>query len=654
MPRKAPKTRSPADTDTPVQGGEGLTVTQHITACLKEAEDARRTRLARNRINRDMYLGEQDFSYKQAGQSTEFLPKVAMAAEQMSAFIKKGLLSFGDWFSAEFGAGVPVIISPEQVREIIKCHLNTIITTNNKKTNFAVLLSDTIKSGLLESLMVLKVHGYMESERTFKIEPGEPIVNADFTVEYPENLVASTQKVWRPRIDLVRSEDYYPDPTGRGLYEIHEVERDFSSVVAMAEAGIYDIEVVNQIKEDYEKESDAKRSAKERGQDEALTPDFRRTIVITEYWGNLLDADGRLAENNILAAMANRKYLIRKPEPNPFWHGESPFVCSSILRVPHSVWHKALYDHAAQLNIALNELFNLMLDGGLAQVWGIKQIRVDALSDPSQISGGIPQGTTLSVKDTLPVGAKVMEQVSEGEVPPDAKAIYEMLQSEFAQAALSNELKLGGLPQRNTLATEIVSQDQAQAITMESIIADIESTLLADTLRKLWLTILQNADDLAGSAVVSAIGPAGALTLARLTQEQRFVLFNNCSFKVFGLSETLNKAKDFQKLMALLQAITVNPMLLQAFFTRYSPDKIIQLSMKALNINPTRIANTEAEAAALPQLMAQLPIFMEMAGGSRNPNTNSAAPSAGAVGDSQLPAEINQQVNPMTGMTANQ
>ena len=654
MPRKPVKKKTAADTDVAVSADEDLTVIQHILACRKEADDARKGRLKKNRLNMDMFLGEQDFSYKQPGQSTEFLPKLPVAVEQMSAFIKRGLLQFGDWFSAENGKGAPVVLTPEQIRELMKCYLRKIVTTNNKYTTFPTLMTDAVKSGLLEALIILKVHGYMAPERTFSIEPGEPIIDPEtFNVQYTEQLVGTEKSVWRPRIDLVRTEDYYPDPTGRGLYEIHEVERDISAVVEMAEAGIYDASVIAQIEEDFVKESDQKRSEAQRGQTESSAPEFRKRIVITEYWGSLLNSRGRVTERNIVCAIANRKYLIRKPEPNPFWHGESPFVCGSILRVPHSVWHKALYDHAAQLNIALNELFNLMLDGGLAQVWGIKQLRINDLVDPGQVSGGIPQGVTLSVKNTLPYGMKVMEQVSEGEVPPDAKAIYEMLQSEFAQASLSNELKLGGFPQRNVKATEVVEQSQAQAMTLDSVIADIENEVMSNTLRKFWLTILQNADDLDSADVVSALGVQGAFVLARLTQEQRFVLFHNCAFHVYGLSETLGKARDFQKLMALLQVISVNPLMLQAFFTRYSPDRALEVAMKALNLNPANLQRTEAEQQGMAEQLKSLPMFMQMAGGAKNENTGSMAPSMGTVGESGLPGEINQMVNPATGMTGN-
>ena len=101
-----------------------------------------------------------------------------------------------------------------------------------------------------------------------------------------------------------------------------------------------------------------------------------------------------------------------------------PGVSFAMIRVVYGT-HATSY--AAQINFAINEMYNLILDGGISAVWGIKQLRVDDLEDPKQIEGGIQQGTTLWVKNTLPHNGKVLETVTEGNVPPDSMAILEML-----------------------------------------------------------------------------------------------------------------------------------------------------------------------------------------------------------------------------------
>ena len=103
-----------------------------------------------------------------------------------------------------------------------------------------------------------------------------------------------------------------------------------------------------------------------------------------------------------------------------------------------------------------------MLDGGIAAVWGIKQLRIEDLEDPSQIEDGIKQGMTLAVKQTLPHNAKVLETVSEGEVPKESMAVFEYLNKEFTSAAMTNELKLGALPPKQVRLLSALESSQSQ------------------------------------------------------------------------------------------------------------------------------------------------------------------------------------------------
>ena len=56
--------------------GADLTVITATKGYKREAMDARRTRMKQNLENRRAFLGLQDWSHKQRGQSREFLPKV--------------------------------------------------------------------------------------------------------------------------------------------------------------------------------------------------------------------------------------------------------------------------------------------------------------------------------------------------------------------------------------------------------------------------------------------------------------------------------------------------------------------------------------------------------------------------------------------------
>jgi len=648
MPRRRPPNPTngtpPEGADRPVEVGDRLTVLRALDACKREAEEAKRSRMAKTLMNLRAFLGEQDWTYKQAGQSTEFLPKTAIALEQLSQFIKRALTQFGAWFSVEVPPMSP--LAAQDVHDLLRCALDWLPNGPGHHTNVELRLSDAVKLGALSSLMILKVHGFRVPERTFVAERGTPLMPME---PAPMRLRATETQPWRLAIDVVRPEDYFPDPTGRHLYEIHTVERDLHEVQAFADQGIYDPAVVEQLVGDFTKQTETWQRAHAQNQDPSGAPDFRKRVVIDEFWGNLLNAEGRIVARNIVCARANERYLLRPPEPNPWWHGESPFVVAPLIRVPGSVWHKALYDDVVPLNLALNELFNLMLDGGIASVWGTRQIRMDWLEDPRQVSGGIPQGATLAVKAEIPQGSKVLENLTEGRVPPEAVEMYRIAEREFQAGSLTNDLKLGFLPPRQIKATEAVMAEQSSAVTLDGMVADIERELIQPLLEKAWKALLQHLDLVDGAMVLHALGPRAALALARLSPAERYAqMAQGCHFRVHGLSATLGKVRDFQKLAAMMQLVSMSPLLLQAFAQRFSADKVLTHLMKTLNVNPEHLEQTPEELAAQPQRLAQLPAFQGLVG--------AAGPRAGATEGAMaqpepaIPAEIAQMANPMTGL----
>ena len=605
----------------------------------EEAESARRTRLAKNHRNWDIYMGNIDWSHKTEGQSTEHLPKMANSAEQMTAFIRRALTQFGPWFQMDMPRNS--ILTPEQARALLMRFLNKLSLARGENIDFATVLGDAVKQALMESLIILKVHGCYHKEHSFRVEPGDPLAGIDDTLAKDEH------NVWRLRIDLVSCDDYLPDPTGRNLYKIHEVERDWNDVWNMTkgDGAIYDKKIVERIYDEMEADESKRLKARHRGQDEANSPRRRKRIKVQEVWGTLLGTDGRPIHENVVMAIANERHVIREPEPisDIFWSGQDPFVVAPVVRVPHSTWHKALYDNVANLNLALDELFNLILDGAISSVWGVRQVREHWLADPRQVSNGIPQGATLIVNEDAPLDGKVVEQVTEGQVPPEALATFNIVDREQLQASLSNDVRLGNLPQRQVKATEISAAESNSSILLDGFTGDLERGVIVKVLEKSWLCVMQYADDIPARDVVEAVGVGAAFKLSRMSEATRYAMFaGDMAFKAHGLSATLARAREFQKLMAMNQGVATNPLLLQAYLRRFSGDKMLTHIMRSLNINPEDLEQSEDEIAAQDETMREVGSLAQITGG----GTPVGAGDAGASAKS----EINQDAAPTSGV----
>jgi len=528
---------------------------------LEESKWAKRDRMEKNKVNFDTFHLRQDYSHKIPGQSREFLPKQAMAVEQITSFFQQGLIDLDEWFKV---TPCPGVVDPLFTEN----EISLLLQRQLDKTDFYTRVGDAIKLGLLGGVMIAKVHGrwvkYPQYYTTEKFEGDK----------FKKQLMRADKKQWELRIDLLRQEDYDIDPQagfrGKPLYECQTNYLDMAEVVALSEGpnAIYDKKVVEllsmAVTEDAEQNF---KKAREVGQNQMAYNNFRQRIKVVECWGDIIDpVTGHLLHENCTWTVANDTFILQEPTPNPFWHGESPFIASPIIRVPFSVWHKALMDAPTRLNIAQNELFNLLLDGGLMATHGIKQVRTDWLEDISEIENGIPPGKTLRVNSMCPAGAKVLERVDTATVGQDSLSVYNLLNSEFMQGALTNDLRMGTMPARAVKATEVVEASQTITSVFNGVAKVVEFDFITKILGKSWMTVLQHMDDLNTAEVQDLISADRANAIAAVSPEDRFAKSaTGHKFDVFGVSSILGKMQDFRKLTSMLQTVGGNQMMMEEF-----------------------------------------------------------------------------------------
>ncbi len=601
------------------------TIITCMTNYRQEAYTARLDRITQNRTNFDCYHLRQDWSYKTEGQSREFLPKMAMAVEQAANFLQQGLTDLGEWFAVEPQPGLMedmMKVKPKTVYLLLDRQLG--------KVGFAQRVNDAAKLGLIGSLMIAKVGGKYVNKPIYRTK--ESMKNGSLK----KVLVRAEDKVWALDISLVRQEDYYPDPTGRNLYEMEDIYMDYWEVERLAKGkdAIYDLDAVKQLLGEAGSETPDKEMQKSRetGQNTTFSG-YRKQIKLTQIWGTILDELGNVAYENIVCTIANDRVVIQKPTPNPYWHQESPYVTCPIISVPHSVWGKALMDAPTMLNRAGNEMFNLILDGGMMAVHGIKQLRKSWLDDESQADNGIAPGQTLSVNSNCPPGAQVLERVDTSTVPADGLNVLNLVNQEFNVSALTNDLRMGVASFRAVKATEVV--EASNTITSmfsgmaKNIEGDEDSGFITPILSKAWKVIAQHINDLDSNELKALLGERVATELLAMGNEELFAeTVQGCKFMTFGISATLNKQKDFTKLTAMLQTIGTSEVLTEEFMKKYDFSKLLTEIMRSLDINPYKIEADRANGGDLSAAPAAVP---EAPSGL--PDVQSQIPQAGAAGN---------------------
>jgi hypothetical protein len=623
-------------------------VAQCILNCKDEAENARRNRYLQNRENYEVYHLRQDWSHKKRGQSKEFLAKQSIAVEQLCASLQQGLMDLGDWFRIDLQPGLDptqVKISPKTIEKLLLRQLE-----KNKFPNF---FNDTLKFGALGSLMVVKVGGKYVKRSTFEARE-----NFNEIGSKKSNLIRKEKEVWQLDLNLIRQEDYYPDPTADGLYEIQSIEMDWFELKALAERypNDFNMEAVDNIAFSVDDLQKAKKS-RETGQNITMSQ-FRKRVTILEYWGTIIEQNtGKVLHENVVTAIDLQGNVIRPPKKNPYWHNSSPFITSPIIRVPLSVWHKALMDAPTRHNIAMNELYNLQVDAAMMEVHGIKQIRTNWLENSNQVSEGIAPGTTLQVNSTCPPGAKVLERVDTSAMTPQSMNMLELIDREFQQSAMTNDTRLGAVPQRAVKATEVVASNQALTGIMNGIVKVIEEELVSPILDKSWLTMAQHMNDLDTDEVKALVGEDQGRLVSSMAPEEIFATTAlGHIYKVFGLSATLNKIQDFRKIQALLQSIGASPQMMQEFTRKYSMTKLLGEILKSLDIDDEKlIASPEEQQQRQAEMQMQAQAEAQQNGqgntqGGQGTNPQSQIPQVANSSNEANPVAIQRGANNI-GMT---
>ena len=578
-----------------------------------QSERARRSRHNLNKRNWDLYHGKQDFSHKQAFQSQEFMPDLPIAIEQICGVIERALTDFNDWYElspvniSDFNDSTQAaLLDPVVLQKFMSYFLDRLWQPGEQPDTsygFPLLVSDAVKMGVNESLVTLKVYGVDDVDDRYRLEAGERVVEQDFgngdvlSYTVPTQVVQRIQtRKFRIAIDIIPWEDFFPDPSGNNLFVIHEVDRPIHELRANPS---YDPEVIDALEARTLKDAEAdaeKRRRNAQDQSDSVVP----TVRVREFWGDVVDPKtGTLLHKNVLITTVEDKYLLRKPTPNPFWHGKRPFVSAPLIRVPLSKVHKALVDHAGPMAMLINEVMNLMIDGAIASTWGTRQVRADLLENPEDIENGIPQAFTAVLKPGVPEGQKFLERVDSGEVPQFAAMMLQRIEQSFQVGLATPDLKLGILPPRQVKATEIVEAMQGSGSLFEGIVARTEDGVIVPTLELVWLTIWQYVNDFSTPEVVAILGEQRALALQRMTPAERFVrMASSVNYKVNGLRAILGRARDYQKLVTMLQVLSSNPALAMAFDKKYSVVKLLGLLMKSIGIDPS---NLEKDMGAGPE-----------------------------------------------------
>ena len=612
----------PIEDPDPLPQVDDAILLQAMQIAYEQSKSTRETRRKLNRRNWDAFHGKFEFLVKKrAGQSAIVIPSLETSMEQVCAQLTQQLVGFSHWFSAKYEGVEPPLpgLDADQACKILGQEIERLAVEGGKiPTTYGIgrLVYDSLKIGLIESVVTWKVTMAPDDQPIFSIGPGG-------------SLKLETKATMRLRIDIVPFEDHYPDPSAAHHYDIHEVEIAISDLPELGFSQT-EIEKMRHASPGGEKLEQARRR-------EGIAPALRQPqhrALLREYWGDLIHPQtGQMIARGIMFLTAGGTSVIRRPVRirDILWAGKRPFISVPLLPTPTAEQHHAFIDIARPLVEAESELTNLMIDAGFNAALGVKEIRSYMLEDPSVIQGGLRPGIDLEIAEGRG-DADVVKRVDTGTLNQDMLNVLDRISRMRQEAFRINDLQLGRLPQRKQSATEIMQVEDAGNDLFSNIALRFEDTAIEPLLELCWLTIWQFADDSMIARMGGIVGPENAQSLAMLSPQERFACFASApSFKVQGYKYQLQRVKDLQKLMMLRQQAASNPALLQVITTRFSPLKEYAIILQSLGIDPSDVERDPDEPMPDPAML-QAQAGMPPGGGPGAPQNPAANPAAAAAG----------------------
>lgn len=554
------------------------TVVRILQGYISDSEIARRTGLnPRDEVwerNWHLYWNRFDWSHKAEWQAQYPLPEAAIYVDRFAAAMQQVMIQAGDgWFTVDDpldeGGHVSELVKKIMALFLGRCSRNRV----GHEVGFPAAFHDLAKSGALMAMCA--------------------------SVTWQDGL----------RIEPVDPREIFLDQTGRGLYRRRRYEVDrhrIDEMKGMLHADgtpVYDAEAIERLgawcdsQTAYDKEVSSGTSQQ--------STEGRKPILLDEFLCTLIDQDGRVIGKNQLCVLANGVELIRGPEDNPFWHQRDWIVFAPLISVPFAPYGKSYLENFAPLVSAFVELTNLIFDATFTQAMNARVANPHLLQDPTTLDEGVHPAKTFLLKDEDVDPRRVIATMDLGEIEPRVIDVWSGMKQELKEGASQSEITLGQLPSKaSTTATAVSESSQNASAIVSAIAVNTEQNLIDPILDLSWMTILQHVDPLADPSVARELGAEMADMIAARRAEFRDRKFR---FRSRGISGTVERARRVRQLLAALQVIAQNDILLQAFLQRYDPNRVIEEILRGMQVDPTTIERKGPGPAMAPAGASGMP-----------------------------------------------
>jgi len=496
-----------------------------LSSVRKTENDTRKPHEREWNENWSVFNKEYDFSKKEKWQAKQPDPKLNNAIHALTFLIKRAVIQAGtDFFEIE-------PMDKTAYREAQAPDIKKIIYYNLMKDESGFLNSfvDSLQSSFLTALFIFKMY---------------PTVNED-------------KRGYTIKVDPVSPYHLWVDSTGRNRYLIHRSKLDLDILRAAGPESGYDMSVIEDIQGTFADATADYREKKQRNETVVSLPAFRAETTIDEFWGDVWNEDGRIVKKNCTFAVANEKFLLRKPIDNPMPDKDFPFVIGAPLRKAFSNYHQPMASNAASFNRSMTDLLNIGVDGNFFKSIPSFEVDVDQIVDPQEVKSGIFPGKAFKRYGNQSTSASpLIRQILMQGSPADTIGLYKLFDSLSDNSMGTTEFVMGGerLGARPT-ATEVSRKTEQSTSYLMMLAEGLEEQIIGPFLSKYWANLCKYSPDPKSFYNILPEKEAVFVVLNGLEK----VYGSRWTFKAKGMSAVLGRTQELMKLKNFFEMLKAFP-----------------------------------------------------------------------------------------------
>lgn len=598
-----------------------LEIVQTLSGYMAEADNNRKGGLnprdTKWQQNLDLYWGRRDYSKKANWQSRVVLPEVPSYVDRFAAALKESMIaSPGGFYTVSDPAD-----RDGDLAQAVKKMTDMWLSRTGRNMMGTVLPF----SAVFEEQMKLGA-----------------VMATNAAVVWKGDVSGG-----RVAIETIDPRFTWFDHTFRNLYRIRRIELDRHELEVMAKEKdskgnfIYDVPEMARLVGSVNSED---RMYRERlsGHGENVSTG-RAPITIDEYIATVVNSAGEKIADRALMVLANKQFLIRGPEKNPFWHENDWMVYAPLVTAPLSVYGRSYMEDFGSVADTFIELTNMLLDAVYTSSLKAFAVVPGMLLNPEQIAAGITPNKTFMLEDGYKA-EDFMKAIDLGSLQPDSLKMWEAMKNELTDAAYLNEIGLGQFaPKGRTSATEVNQTQQSSSALIRSVAQTVEARFLDPVLNLVWKTGLQHVSA-SDPQMKSAIGEE---MFGALISQRRSLIRRPITFQARGISELIQRSSTLKSLLGVFQIMGQDPSLLQKFFSIVDIDKFTRklFELSGVDLTSLQLSEREKMMKGVIDQFNQAGAQQEGAAQGTSPGQNAADQAMGQAGVAGQMAEMQQKLS---------